>query len=103
MACTRRWGDFNENADLDSCRKAHEWMSDHLEKLTEKIKDSFIYQVPAKLNGPQHSVSAVTVGTVKMAARSFAQLKKNVELVSDDTTQTTCQLMLIPVPSQPSQ
>ena len=65
--------------------KAHERMSDHLEKLTEKIKNSFIFQVPAKLNGPQHSVSAVTVGTVKMATRSFAQLKKNVELVSDDT------------------
>ena len=85
----KKVGDFNENADLDSCRKAHEWMSDHLEKLTEKIKDSFIYQVPAKLNGPQHSVSAVTVGTVKMAARSFAQLKKNVELVSDDTNNLT--------------
>ena len=59
------------NADLDSCRLAHESIGDYLDKAVDNIRSTFKYQVPAKLNGPQHSVSAVTVSKVKPAAKSF--------------------------------
>ena len=54
------------------------------------IKSSFLHQVPAKLKGPQHSVSAVTVSTVKLAAISFAQIVKNLKLVSVDDSDDLC-------------
>ena len=50
----------------------------------DNIRSTFKYQVPAKLNGPQHSVSAVTVSTVKLAAKSFAQIAENLKHVSSE-------------------
>ena len=80
----KKAGMGNNNADLDSCQAAHEKIGEYLDKLDEKIKLSFRYQIPAKLNGPQHSVSAVTCNTVKLAQRSFVQIKQNVKLASGE-------------------
>ena len=77
-------GERNLSANLDSCRIAHEIIGNYLERSVDNIKGSFLYQVPDKLNGPQHSVSAVTVHTVKLAAKSFAQIKENLKHVSGD-------------------
>ena len=77
-------GERNAGADLDSCKSAHESIGDYLEKTIDNIRDSFKYQVPAKLNGPQHSVSAVTVSTVKLAAKSFAKISEDLKHVSSD-------------------
>ena len=77
-------GERNTSANLDSCRIAHDFIGNYLERSVDNIRSSFLYQVPDKLNGPQHSVSAVTVNTVKLAAKSFAQIKENLKLVSGD-------------------
>jgi len=77
-------GERNAAADLDSCIGAHNSIGKYLENSVTNIKCSFLYQVPDKLNGPQHSVSAVTVSTVKLAATSFAQIKENLKHVSVD-------------------
>ena len=63
---------------------AHEHLGEYLEKLVENIRASFQYQLPSKLNGPEHSVSAVTVSTVKLASRSFLQINKNIELTAGE-------------------
>ena len=72
------------NADLESCRLAHDSIGDYLDKAVDNIRSTFKYKVPAKLNGPQHSVSAVTVSTVKLAAKSFAQIAENLKHVSSE-------------------
>ena len=77
-------GERNTSANLDSCRIAHDFIGNYLERSVDNIRSSFLYQVPDKMNGPQHSVSAVTVNTVKLAAKSFAQIKENLKLVSGD-------------------
>ena len=78
----KKAGQRQSIADLDSCRVAHEQLAAYLEKLVEKVKSSFHYQLPSKLNGPEHSVSAVTVSAVKLASRSFLRIKKNIELTA---------------------
>ena len=59
-------------------------MGNYLEKVTENIKGNFECKLPAKLNGPEHSVSAVTLSTVKMAEQSFVQIRKNARLTSGE-------------------
>ena len=85
----KKAGKGNVDADLDSCQVAHNKMGIYLEKVTTKIKDSFKYQLPAKFNGPQHSVSAVTISTIKMAETSFLQIKKNLKLASTEDNDLT--------------
>ena len=65
----------------------YEHLGEYLEKLVENIRASFQYQLPSKLNGPEHSVSAVTVSTVKLASRSFLQIRRRVALIEQDKPQ----------------
>ena len=83
----KKAGQRNTDADLDSCGLAHEHLGEYLKKLVENIRASFQYQLPSKLNGPEHSVSAVTVSTVKLASRSFLQIRRRVALIEQDKPQ----------------
>ena len=71
-------------ADLESSKEAHERMFEFLKKLTEDIRTRFSFQTPVNLNGPEHSVSGVTLSTVELAGKSFAQIQKNVKLSSHE-------------------
>ena len=53
-----------EHADLESSREANVKMFDLLKNLTENIRSRFSFQTPVNLNGPEHSVSGVTLSTV---------------------------------------
>ena len=41
------------------------------------------------MNGPEHSVSGVTLSTVELAGKSFAQIQKNVKLSSHEDLDLT--------------
>ena len=76
-------------ADLESSRRAHEKMFEFLKKLEENIRTRFSFQKPLHLNGPEHSVSGVTLSTVELAGKSFAQIQKNVKLSSPEDLDLT--------------
>ena len=45
-----------DQTDLEVAKNSHQKMSIYFDKCTDKIKSSFSLSMPAKLNGPQHSV-----------------------------------------------
>ena len=78
-----------EHADLESSREANVKMFDLLKNLTENIRSRFSIQTPVNLNGPEHSVSGVTLSTVQLAGQSFAQIQTNVKLASHEDSDLT--------------
>ena len=69
--------------DLEAARRSHQQVSRYLDRCGENIKSSFDLTVPAKLNGPQHSVSSVTQSTIKFAIDSFRDIQDNLILLSN--------------------
>ena len=73
---------------LELACKSHQAISSYLDKCEENIKTKFSLTLPAKFNGPQHSVSAVTKGTVKMAIDSFEVIENNLKLMRNVQNQS---------------
>ena len=69
------------SANLESAREAHAEMGEYIESCEVNIRAKFCLQLPFKLNGPHHMISAVTKSTIKLASESFETIQDNVRLV----------------------
>ena len=74
-------------ANLETSREAFIEISDYISRSEENIRISFDLQLPVKLNGQQHMISAVTKGTVAMAADSLSVIQENINLVESLKTE----------------
>ena len=69
------------SANLESAREAHVKLGEYIKACESNIRDKFSLQLPGKLNGPHHMISAVTKSTIELASESFKTIQDNVRLV----------------------
>ena len=69
------------SANLETAREAYVKMGEYIEDCETNIRENFILQLPAKLNGPQHMISAVTKSSIEMASESYQTIQDNIKLV----------------------
>ena len=67
-------------ASLESARDGYVQVSEYIAKSEANIREAFKLKLPNKLNGPEHSISAVTKSTINMAIESFKSIQENINL-----------------------
>ena len=76
----KKQGEDSENmATFKTCSESLQTVNQFLESLDSNVRKSFQRNLPKKLNGPEHTVSSVTKGTVKLGIDSYEVLVNTVE------------------------
>ena len=70
-------------ASLESARDGYIQVREFISKSEENVRETFKLKLPNKLNGPEHSISAVTKSTIIMAIESLKSIHENINLAEN--------------------